>query len=143
MMPMLIAGVDKSEARTRAEAMLDDVGLKDRMNHKPNEMSGGQNQRVAVARALVNHPSVIIGDELTGNLDTKSSNRIYELLRDLNRKMNQTFILVTHDMAMAEKTDRIIRIVDGKVVCELNREGDKFRSTDHCDLGEDGAAIEA
>jgi lipoprotein-releasing system ATP-binding protein len=96
------------------------------LDNRPNQLSGGQNQRVAVARALVNRPSVVIGDELTGNLDTKSSNRIYELLRELNRKTNQTFILVTHDMVMAEKTDRILRIVDGKMVSELKREGDKF-----------------
>jgi lipoprotein-releasing system ATP-binding protein len=126
---MLIAGENKTEARDQAKALLDDVGLGDRLDNKPNQLSGGQNQRVAVARALVNQPSVVIGDELTGNLDTKSSNRIYELLRDLNRKMNQTFILVTHDMVMAEKTDRILRIVDGKIVSELKREGDQFVCT--------------
>jgi len=138
MMPMLIAGTRKEEASGRAAELLDQVGLSDRVNNKPNQLSGGQNQRVAVARALVNRPSMVIGDELTGNLDTKSSNRIYELLRDLNRKMNQTFILVTHDMHMAEKTDRIIRIVDGKVVCEMNRDGETFVSNDACSVGEDG-----
>jgi lipoprotein-releasing system ATP-binding protein len=138
MMPMLIAGISKTEASERAKALLEEVGLGDRLNNKPNQLSGGQNQRVAVARALVNQPSVVIGDELTGNLDTKSSNRIYDLLRDLNRKINQTFILVTHDMVMAEKTDRILRIVDGKIVCELNRVGDKFISSELCQL-EDGA----
>lgn len=126
MMPMLIAGENKTMARDRARALLDDVGLGDRLDNRPNQLSGGQNQRVAVARALVNRPSVVIGDELTGNLDTKSSNRIYELLRELNRKMNQTFILVTHDPVMAEKTDRILRIVDGKLVSEVKRDGDKF-----------------
>ena len=126
MMPMLIAGENKTAASDRAKALLGDVGLGDRLDNRPNQLSGGQNQRVAVARALVNGPSVVIGDELTGNLDTKSSNRIYELLRELNRKTNQTFILVTHDMLMAEKTDRILRIVDGKMVSELRREGDKF-----------------
>ena len=142
MMPMLIAGTSKAEARERAHALLEDVGLGDRLNNKPNQLSGGQNQRVAVARALVNHPSVVIGDELTGNLDTKSSNRIYDLLRDLNRRINQTFILVTHDMAMAEKTDRIIRIVDGKIVCELKREGDKFITSELCQLGEDALGMD-
>ena len=137
MMPMLIAGVDKATSRERAKALLDSVGLGDRLDNKPNQLSGGQNQRVAVARALVNSPSVVIGDELTGNLDTKSSNRIYELLRELNRKMNQTFILVTHDMVMAEKTDRILQIVDGKLVCELLRDGDKFVSSELCELGRD------
>jgi len=141
MMPMLIAGDKKTEARDRAKALLDDVDLGDRLDNKPNQLSGGQNQRVAVARALVNRPSVVIGDELTGNLDTKSSNRIYDLLRDLNKKINQTFILVTHDMALAEKTDRILRIVDGKIVCELKKKGDAFVTSESCELGEDDGKI--
>lgn len=89
----------------------------------------------------MNRPSVVIGDELTGNLDTKSSNRIYELLRDLNKKINQTFILVTHDMALAEKTDRILRIVDGKIVCELKKKGDAFVTSESCELGEDDGRV--
>ena len=141
MMPMLIAGDKKTEARDRAKALLDDVDLGDRLDNKPNQLSGGQNQRVAVARALVNRPSVVIGDELTGNLDTKSSNRIYDLLRDLNKKINQTFILVTHDIALAEKTDRILRIVDGKIVCELKKKGDAFVTSESCELGEDDGKI--
>jgi lipoprotein-releasing system ATP-binding protein len=80
----------------------------------------------------------VIGDELTGNLDTKTSDLIYNLLRDLNRKINQTFILVTHDMTLAEKTDRILRIVDGKIVCEMRRKDDGFVEVDICDLVEDG-----
>lgn len=130
MMPLLISGMDKKEARHRAITLLEDVGLGDRLNNKPNQLSGGQNQRVAVARALAGHPSIVIGDEPTGNLDTKSSDKIYELLRKLNREMNQTFILVTHDMEMAEKTDRILRLVDGRIVSEMRREGDKFVSRD-------------
>jgi lipoprotein-releasing system ATP-binding protein len=141
MMPMLIAGKNKTEARDQAKALLDDVGLGDRLDNKPNQLSGGQNQRVAVARALVNRPSIVIGDELTGNLDTKSSNRIYDLLRDLNKKINQTFILVTHDMTLAEKTDRILRIVDGMLVCELTRKGDGFVTSESCELGEDDGKI--
>ena len=125
-MPLLIAGVDRDEARDRAIALLQEVGLADRLMNRPNQLSGGQNQRVAVARALAGHPSIVIGDEPTGNLDTKSSDMIYELLRKLNRQMNQTFILVTHDMTMAEKTDRILRIVDGRIVCEIRRDGDEF-----------------
>ena len=133
MMPLLIAGVDKDEAKERAVALLEEVGgLEDRLHNRPNQLSGGQNQRVAVARALAAHPSIVIGDEPTGNLDSKSSDMIYELLRKLNRQMNQTFILVTHDMTMAEKTDRILRIVDGKIACEMRREGDGFVSTDLC-----------
>lgn len=130
MMPLLIAGMDKKEARERAVALLEDVGLGDRLKNRPNQLSGGQNQRVAVARALAGHPSIVIGDEPTGNLDSKSSDMIYELLRKLNRQMNQTFILVTHDMNMAEKTDRILRLVDGRIVSEMRREGDRFVSSD-------------
>lgn len=132
MMPLLIAGVDKDEAKDRAIALLQEVGLGDRLKNRPNQLSGGQNQRVAVARALAGHPSIVIGDEPTGNLDSKSSDMIYELLRKLNRQMNQTFILVTHDMDMAEKTDRILRLVDGRIVCEMRRDGDGFVSQDVC-----------
>ncbi len=116
MMPIMIAGKSKAEARARAEDLLRAVGLEDRLNSRPNQLSGGQNQRVAVARALVNGPSIVIGDELTGNLDTRTSDLIYNLLRELNRRINQTFILVTHDMTLAKKTDRILRIVDGRIV---------------------------
>ena len=141
MIPILIAGKSKQEARERAAQLLDSVDLGDRLNNGPNQLSGGQNQRVAVARALANNPSIVIGDELTGNLDTKTSNLIYELLRELNRKINQTFILVTHDMGLAERTDRILRIVDGRLVCELRREGDGFVTSEVCNLGEDGGKI--
>jgi lipoprotein-releasing system ATP-binding protein len=119
--------------------LLSAVGLADRRDNRPNQLSGGQNQRVAVARALANGPSIVIGDELTGNLDTKSSDLIYNLLRDLNRKINQTFILVTHDSALAEKTDRILRIVDGKIVCEMRRKDGGFVTTESCKLEEDKA----
>jgi lipoprotein-releasing system ATP-binding protein len=115
MMPLLISGVKSSLARETARNVLEEVGLGDRMDHRPNQLSGGQNQRVAIARALVNKPSIVIGDEPTGNLDSKSSENIYELLRKLNIEHQQTFILVTHDERMAEKTDRIIRLVDGRI----------------------------
>lgn len=115
MMPLLISGIKSSKAREVARKVLDEVGLSDRIDHRPNQLSGGQNQRVAIARALVNKPSIVIGDEPTGNLDSKASENIYELLRQLNREHNQTFILVTHDERMAAKTDRIIRLVDGRV----------------------------
>lgn len=136
MMPLLIAGMNRSKAKERAVGLLEQVGLGDRLNNRPTQLSGGQNQRVAVARALANHPSIVIGDEPTGNLDTKSSDMIYDLLRKLNREMNQTFILVTHDMDMAEKTDRILRLVDGKIACEMRRDGDKFVERDLCQLEE-------
>ena len=119
MIPLLISGVKSSQARKVARKVLDEVGLGDRMKHRPNQLSGGQNQRVAIARALVNKPSIVIGDEPTGNLDSKASDSIYELLRKLNREHEQTFILVTHDEQMAAKTDRIIRLVDGKIVEDL------------------------
>ncbi len=115
MMPLLISGVKSSKAREIARKVLDEVGLGDRMKHRPNQLSGGQNQRVAIARALANKPSIVIGDEPTGNLDSKASENIYDLLRKLNREHNQTFILVTHDERMAAWTDRIIRLVDGRV----------------------------
>ena len=141
MMPMLIAKKGRAAAKERALELLSAVGLADRRDSRPNQLSGGQNQRVAVARALANGPSIVIGDELTGNLDTKTSDLIYNLLRELNRKINQTFILVTHDMTLAEKTDRILRIVDGKLVCELRRKDGGFVSGEICDLGEDDGKI--
>ncbi|NYT19845.1 MAG: ABC transporter ATP-binding protein [Methanosarcinales archaeon] len=118
MMPLLIAGKSKREAESIASDLLKEVDLEDRMDHRPNQLSGGQNQRVAVARALANDPKIVIGDEPTGNLDSHSSDKIYELLRKLNREHDQTFILVTHDENMAAKTDRVVRIVDGKIVNE-------------------------
>lgn len=141
MMPMLIANEGKAKAHERAEELLAAVGLRDRLNSRPNQLSGGQNQRVAVARALSNNPSIVIGDELTGNLDTKSSELIYNLLRELNQRINQTFILVTHDMTLAEKTDRILRIVDGKIVCEMRRKDEGFVVSDSCELGEDDGKV--
>jgi len=121
MMPLLINGVKRSKAKESARLMLEEVGLGDRMDHRMTQLSGGQNQRVAIARALVNKPSIVIGDEPTGNLDTKASENIYELLRRLNREHNQTFILVTHDERMAAKTDRIIRLEDGLVSEDSDR----------------------
>jgi len=115
MMPLLIAGTGKKAARDIAAGLLEDVGLAERMDHLPSQLSGGQAQRVSVARALANNPGIVIGDEPTGNLDTKSSDMIYDLLRKLNQDRGQTFILVTHDEKMAKKTDRIIRLVDGKI----------------------------
>jgi lipoprotein-releasing system ATP-binding protein len=141
MMPMLIAKKGKAAAKERALELLSAVGLADRRDSRPNQLSGGQNQRVAVARALANGPSIVIGDELTGNLDTKTSDLIYNLLRELNRNINQTFILVTHDMTLAEKTDRILRIVDGKLVCEMRRKDGGFVTSESCDLGEDDGKI--
>jgi len=115
MMPLLIAGKSRDEAKGIAEKLLKDVGLEDRMDHRPGELSGGQNQRVAVARALSCSPAIVLGDEPTGNLDTRTGELIYELLRRLNKEYNQTFIVVTHNEDLAGKADRIVRIVDGKI----------------------------
>lgn len=136
MMPILISGKERALAEKRALELLDSVGLKERRDSRPNQLSGGQNQRVAVARALANGPSIVIGDELTGNLDTKTSELIYNLLRELNRSINQTFILVTHDVALAEKTDRILRIVDGRIVCEMRRKDGGFEEAKGCEFDE-------
>ncbi len=114
-MPLLIAGKNRKEAQEIAENLLKEVGLEDRMDHKPGELSGGQSQRVAVARALSCSPAIVLGDEPTGNLDTKTGDLIYELLRRLNREYSQTFIVVTHNEDLASKADRIIRLVDGKI----------------------------
>jgi lipoprotein-releasing system ATP-binding protein len=115
-MPLLIAGKNKKEAEEIAKKLLKEVGLEDRMDHRPGELSGGQNQRVAVARALSVSPAIVLGDEPTGNLDTKTGDLIYELLRRLNKEYNQTFIVVTHNEELASKADRIIRLVDGKII---------------------------
>ncbi len=95
MMPPLINGIEPANARATAHRMLEEVRFGERINHRPKQLSGGENQRVAIARA--NNPDIVIGDEPTGNLDSRTSEKIYELLRRLNRKHNQTFILVTHD----------------------------------------------
>jgi len=112
MLPLVYAGVKKSERIERATKVLIDVGLEDRMHHKPNELSGGQRQRVAVARALVNNPSIVLADEPTGNLDTKTSIEIMGLLQTINESGN-TVILVTHEEDIAEHAKRIIRLRDG------------------------------
>lgn len=114
MMPAFIAGKKKKEALELAAELLADVGLKGREHHKPGELSGGEQQRVAVARALVNKPKVILADEPTGNLDRKTSEEIHDLLWELNERMNQTFIIVTHNEKLAERSDRIILLADGR-----------------------------
>jgi len=115
MMPCLIQGMAKKEASLRAEAILTTVGLKDRLTHKPGELSGGEQQRVAVARALVLEPKVLLADEPTGNLDTKTGESIFNLLRELNRDKGVTLIIVTHNTKLAEALPRQIHLVDGRV----------------------------
>ena len=116
MIPVLIQGVSLSIARKSAMEMLDFLGLSSRVSHKPAELSGGEKQRVAVARALVNHPSVILADEPSGSLDTQNKEELHRLFFDLRDKLGQTFVIVTHDEDLASKTDRTIHLIDGRVV---------------------------
>lgn len=116
MMPALIAGASMADARRRAMEMLDFLGLIDRATHKPAELSGGEKQRVAVARALVNRPQVILADEPSGSLDTQNKAELHQLFFDLRRDLGQTFIIVTHDEELAATTDRTIRLRDGLIV---------------------------
>jgi putative ABC transport system ATP-binding protein len=116
---MSIAGVSKSERRRRAEDVLDTVGLKERMNHKPTELSGGEQQRVAIARALANDPKFFLMDEPTGNIDSKNANEIIDLVKKLNEERSVTIIMVTHDQHLAMQTKKILQMFDGAIVKEI------------------------
>ena len=115
MIPALIAREKPAVAEKRAKEILDFMNLTDRMSHKPNELSGGEKQRVAVARALINNPSVILADEPSGSLDTKNKEELHKLFFDLRNQMHQTFVIVTHDEQLTTDTDRVIHIKDGTV----------------------------
>jgi putative ABC transport system ATP-binding protein len=114
-LPLTIAGATEGEALEKAKEMLKLVGLEARMNHKPSELSGGEQQRVAIARALINNPKIVLADEPTGNLDTKTGWEIVQLMKELNEKKGQTFVIVTHDPHIAETAHRIIHLKDGLI----------------------------
>ena len=115
MIPALIAGLSRAEAKASALDMLQFMGLADRASHKPNELSGGEKQRVAVARALINRPAVVLADEPSGSLDTHNKEELHRLFFDLRERFGQTFVIVTHDEGLARITDRTIHLLDGEV----------------------------
>jgi len=114
--PAFIAGVAKKEAEIKASQLLDFLGLKDRLNHKPKELSGGEQQRVAAARALINNPLVIMADEPSGNLDSNSATELHKLFFQLRKEFNQTFVIVTHNEELANMADRKLTMKDGKII---------------------------
>ncbi|WP_457610255.1 ABC transporter ATP-binding protein [Lutibacter sp.] len=114
--PAFIGNISKKEAETKATELLDFLGLSNRINHKPNELSGGEQQRVAVARALINNPDVIFADEPSGNLDSASAKKLHELFFTLRNKFNQTFVIVTHNQELANMADRKLEMKDGSIV---------------------------
>jgi lipoprotein-releasing system ATP-binding protein len=116
MIPAYIAGIKPSEAKQRATELLQFMGLADRATHKPNELSGGEKQRVAVARALINQPAVILADEPSGSLDSQNKTELHQLFFDLRNKFGQTFVIVTHDETLAATTDRTIHLRDGLII---------------------------
>lgn len=130
MIPAFISGQSRSEAKSRAEELLDFMNLSERANHKPAELSGGEKQRVAVARALVNHPAVILADEPSGSLDTKNKAELHQLFFDLRDKFGQTFVIVTHDEELAKTTDRTIHLKDGLIIGETTKDGDQEHNND-------------
>ncbi len=118
MIPALIASVDTEIAKQKATTLLKAIGLEDRADHKPTALSGGEQQRVAIARALINDPDIVFADEPTGNLDSTSSEEIHQLFLRLNRELNQTFVIVTHNEHLAEICNRSIKMEDGKIVSD-------------------------
>ena len=113
--PLSISGISRSKRRERAKDLLKQVGLESRLDHKPTQLSGGEQQRVAIARALANDPNIFLCDEVTGNLDSKTGQEIIVFLREINKERKKTFVLVTHDPNVAQSTDRLLMIRDGKV----------------------------
>ena len=117
-LPLMLRGIGKRERRKQALAVMEQVGIVSHAEHKPSELSGGQQQRVGIARALITKPPIVFADELTGNLDTKTSAEIMDLLTGLFRKSGTTFMLVSHDPDMSQYTDRTIHLLDGKIISE-------------------------
>lgn len=118
LIPALIKGLNKKEAEKKARQLLERVGLSHRLNHKPSELSGGEQQRVAVARALINNPKVVLADEPTGNLDSHNAESLHQLFFELRAELHQTFVIVTHNEHLAQMADRTIPIIDGKILSE-------------------------
>jgi lipoprotein-releasing system ATP-binding protein len=118
MMPALIRGTDRTRAEQSAAGILSEVGLSGRIHHRPGELSGGEQQRVAVARSLVMNPDVVLADEPTGNLDTHTGEAVHELLKTMNRERGVTFIIVTHNEKLAARADRVLRMADGRLTPE-------------------------
>jgi lipoprotein-releasing system ATP-binding protein len=140
-MPLLIKGDKPSEAKLAATKILEQVGLAHRMDHRPSELSGGERQRVAIARALVTKPALILADEPTGNLDSDTAEQIYQLIRSLNKSVETSFVVVTHDLVLANKLDRQLKLTHGKLT-PLNEQvnGDNLSSGLSSDLSSDANA---
>lgn len=120
-LPLIYKGASKRVREKKVRQALKMVEMEDRMNHRPSELSGGESQRVAIARALVNEPSLLLADEPTGNLDSENTTTIYKMFRDINERYGTTFIIVTHDRRIAEETDRIVEIRDGRIVVDIKK----------------------
>ncbi len=121
-LPLIFKGIDKKTREERAKAILKTVGLSNRLNHYPNQMSGGQQQRVGIARAFITKPKIVFADEPTGNLDTKTTVEVMNMIKDFAKKYNQTIILVTHEPELAEYATRVITLADGKIIDDIRKE---------------------
>lgn len=126
--PLMFKGVEKSVREKKAIAILKEMNMESRMHHKPTELSGGQQQRVGIARAFVGHPKVIFADEPTGNLDSKTTEQVMEMLLDISEKNNITFVMVTHDPQLAKKAKRVVTLVDGHIISDTKYDKEKVEN---------------